>query len=80
MTKKARVTPAELRAEAEAELAPLGEQRMKLLAQLDELDKRVRPAVIAAVDAELPLRRIQDLTGIAPNTARNWHKKDKATN
>ena len=68
-----RATPAELRAAAEAELAPIGEKRRRLLAQLADIERELHPAVVAAVDVELPLRRIAALTGLSPNTARKWH-------
>lgn len=68
-------TPAELRAEAEAAIKPLGQKRIKLLAQLEEVEKELRPLVAEAVRMEVPYRRITDLTAVAPNTARAWAKK-----
>lgn len=68
-------TPAQLRAEAEQTLTPLGRKRLRLLAQLEDLDAELRPLVLRAVDVELPLRRINELTGIAPNTVRAWRRK-----
>ncbi|WP_367575302.1 hypothetical protein [Streptomyces griseoaurantiacus] len=73
---KMRATPKELRAAAEAELTPLGEQRRELLAKLAEVERELRPAVVAAVNVELPLRRVAELTGISPNTARRWAAAD----
>lgn len=67
-------TPAQLRAEAEAALTPLGQQRIRLLAKLEEVEKQLRPLVAAAVAMEVPYRRINELTAVAPNTARAWSK------
>jgi hypothetical protein len=64
-----------MRAEAEADLQGPGGKRVKLLAQLSELDETLRPLVIRAVAMEVPLRRIQSLTGVSPNTARAWAAK-----
>lgn len=75
--RKMRATPAELRAAAEAELTPIGAEYQRLLAELEDVKGELRPAVIAAVDVELPLRRIQELTGVSPNTATKWHKTAK---
>jgi len=77
MPKNMRATPKELRAAAEAELAPIGERRRALLAELADLERELRPAVVAAVEVELPLRRIGELAGIAPNTARRWHAEHR---
>lgn len=71
MTQK---TPAQLRAEAEADLTPIGRKRLRLLAQLEELDAELRPALVDAVRMEVPLRRIYELTGVSPNTSRAWRK------
>ncbi|MEV6810226.1 hypothetical protein [Streptomyces sp. NPDC051132] len=67
-------TPAELRANAEAALKPLGQKRIKLLAQLEEVEKELRPLVADAVRMEVPYRRINELTAVSPNTARAWSK------
>ncbi|MBQ0855733.1 hypothetical protein J8N05_47115 (plasmid) [Streptomyces sp. BH-SS-21] len=71
MTQK---TPAELRADAEASLKAPGQQRIKLLAQLEEIEEGLRPLVAEAVRMEVPYRRINELTAVAPNTARAWSK------
>lgn len=76
MTQK---TPAELRAEAEAAIVPLGRRRVALLAQLDEVESELRPLVAAAVRMEVPYRRINELTAVAPNTARAWRLAEEAT-
>ncbi len=72
MTQK---TPGESRAEAEAALKPLGQQRIKLLAKLEEIEQELRPLIAEAVRMEVPYRRINELTAVAPNTARAWAKK-----
>jgi hypothetical protein len=71
MTQK---TPAELRADAEATLKPLGAKRIKLLAQLEEIDEELAPLIRSARTVELPIRRITELTGVSPNTVRAWTK------
>ncbi|WP_331718157.1 hypothetical protein OG565_33960 (plasmid) [Streptomyces sp. NBC_00138] len=68
-------TPAQLRATAEEALKPLGQKRIKLLAQLDALDTELRPLVATAVAMEVPYRRINELTAVASNTARAWARK-----
>ncbi|MET9772624.1 hypothetical protein [Streptomyces sp. NPDC006415] len=73
MTQK---TPAELRADAEATLKAPGQRRIKLLAQLDELDAELRPLILAAREVELPIRRITELTAVSPNTVRAWTKAE----
>ena len=73
MTQK---TPAQMRADAEAALRGPGQRRIKLLQKLEELDAELRPIVRAARDVEVPLRRIGELTGIAPNTVRAWTAKE----
>lgn len=72
MTQK---TPAQLRAEAEKALTPLGQKRVRLLAQLEEIDRDLRPLIAEAVRMEVPYRRINELTAVAPNTARAWATK-----
>jgi hypothetical protein len=71
-------TPAQLRAHAEAALKPLGQKRIKLLAQLDEVEAELRPLVVEAVRMEVSYRRISELTAVAPNTATAWRRKADA--
>jgi hypothetical protein len=72
-------TPAELRAAAEAELEPLGKRRLRLLAQLAEVDRELRPVVVRAVDVEVSQRRIEEITGLARGTIRSWYLKKETT-
>lgn len=72
MTQK---TPAQLRADAESTLQGPGQRRIKLLAQLDEIDAELRPLIAAAREVELPIRRIAELTAVAPNTIRAWTRE-----
>lgn len=72
------MTPAQLRAEAEKAITPLGQRRIKVLAQLDAIDAELRPLIARAVEVEVPFRRINELTAVAPNTARAWAKKSGA--
>jgi hypothetical protein len=71
MTQK---TPAQLRADAETALKGPGQRRIKLLAQLEEIDAELRPLIRAAREVEVSIRRITDLTAVAPNTVRAWSK------
>ncbi|MFB6670718.1 hypothetical protein ACFCV3_42680 [Kribbella sp. NPDC056345] len=71
-------TPAQLRAQAEAALKPLGAKRIRLLAQLEQLDAEIRPVIVEAVRMEVPYRRIRDLTGVSPNTSAAWRKAAEA--
>lgn len=72
MTQK---TPAQLRAEAEEALKPLGQKRIKLLAQLEEVEAELRPLVVEAVRMEVPFRRINEMTAVSPNTASAWKRR-----
>jgi hypothetical protein len=71
-------TPAQLRAQAEVALKPLGQKRIKLLAQLEEVEAELRPLVVEAVRMEVPFRRINEMTAISPNTAAAWKKRADA--
>ncbi|KOG25967.1 hypothetical protein ADK35_08050 [Streptomyces viridochromogenes] len=71
-------TPAQLRAQAEEALKPLGQKRIKLLAQLEALEVELRPLVVEAVRMEVPYRRINELTAVSPNTATAWRRKADA--
>ena len=68
------MTPAQLRAEAEKAITPLGQKRIRLLTQLEEVDRDLRPLIAEAVRMEVPYRRINELTAVAANTARAWSK------
>jgi hypothetical protein len=68
-------TPAQLRAAAEEALKPLGQKRIRLLAQLEAVEAELRPLVARAVTMEVPYRRINELTAVASNTARAWATK-----
>ncbi|OEJ93119.1 hypothetical protein [Streptomyces thermolilacinus] len=68
------MTPAQLRADAEEALTPLGRRRIRLLAQLEEIDAELRPLIQRARAVEVPIRRIAELTAVSPNTVRAWTK------
>jgi DNA invertase Pin-like site-specific DNA recombinase len=68
----AHTTPAQLRAEAEAAIQPLGRKRLRLQEQLDELEQQLRPLVVRALDMEVAERRITELTGFSRTTFRRW--------
>ncbi|MGW9262514.1 hypothetical protein ACWGRA_31275, partial [Streptomyces albidoflavus] len=57
---------------------PLGAKRIRLLAQLEQLDAEIRPVIVEAVRMEVPYRRIRDLTGVSPNTSAAWRKAAEA--
>ncbi|MFE9927222.1 hypothetical protein ACFYQA_38660 [Streptomyces sp. NPDC005774] len=73
MTQK---TPAQLRADAEAALTGPGQRRIRLLAELEEVETELRPLIRSAREVELPIRRITELTAVAPNTIRAWMRED----
>ncbi|GGS78295.1 hypothetical protein GCM10010285_65530 [Streptomyces pseudogriseolus] len=75
MTQK---TPAQLRADAEAALTRPGQRRIKLLAQLDEVEAELKPLIRHAREVELPIRRITELTAVAPNTVRAWLRESES--
>lgn len=68
-------TPAQLRAAAEDALRPLGQERIRLLARLEEIDAQLRPLVVRALEAEVSERRIGQLTALARGTVRSWGGK-----
>jgi hypothetical protein len=74
MTQNAPVTPASLRAAAEAKLRPLGERRRRLMAELEALDAELLPVLRESVAVEVPIRRIAEITGLAYNTVRQRGK------
>ncbi|MGK4586011.1 hypothetical protein [Kitasatospora sp. HPMI-4] len=69
-------TPAQLRADAEETLQEPGARRIQLQQDLDTLDAELRPLIRTARAMEVPLRRITELTGVAPNTVRAWTKDE----
>jgi DNA invertase Pin-like site-specific DNA recombinase len=66
------VTPAMLRAEAAAALEAPGARRKSLRAELDEAESELRPLIRKAVAAEVPTRKIQELTGVSRVTITRW--------
>ena len=68
-------TPAQLRATAEAALVDPGAERTRLLDELEAVEVRIRPLVVEAVRMEVPYRRINELTAVAPNTAIKWRRE-----
>ncbi|MFD9691311.1 hypothetical protein ACFWXO_36755 [Kitasatospora sp. NPDC059088] len=68
-------TPAQLRADAEAKLSGPGSRRIQLQSDLDTVDQELLPLVAEARAMEVPIRRITELTGLAPNTIRAWMAK-----
>jgi hypothetical protein len=73
------VTPAQLRAAAEDELRPVAQRRVKLLADLEEAEKELRPLVGKALRAEVSYRRITALSGLSAATIRAWTKEETAS-
>jgi hypothetical protein len=74
----AQKTPAEMRAAAEAALSPLGQERIQLLARLEEIDGELQPLVLDALKVEVSERRIGQLTALARGTIRSWRAKGGA--
>jgi hypothetical protein len=72
----AQMTPAEMRAEAEAAIKPLGAKRIRLLRQLEEVERELRPLVGRALTVEVPERRITELTALSRTTIRRWKAAD----
>lgn len=66
------VTPAQLRAKAEERLAPLGQRRIELLADLEAVEAELRPVVLDAVRVEVSFRRINALTALSTTTVGKW--------
>ncbi|MEU3740138.1 helix-turn-helix domain-containing protein [Streptomyces sp. NPDC032198] len=69
-------TPEDARAEAVRGLMAPGEQRLRLVAELDRLDTALWPLVVQAVHAGVPYRRIAELTNISRATVARWGKQD----
>ncbi|MEU2571771.1 MULTISPECIES: hypothetical protein [Streptomyces] len=69
-------TPAQIRAAAEEQIRPLGEKRKRLMAELEELDRELRPLVVHAIRNEVTYRRVQEITGLSPNTSRTWLNRE----
>jgi hypothetical protein len=65
-------TPEQIRAEAVAALSEPGRERLKLTAQLAEVDSRLRPLVRQAIEAGVPRTRVRELTGLARGTINLW--------
>lgn len=68
------MTPAEMRADAERRLGPLGKKRARLLRELEAVDAELRPEIRRAREVEVPIRRISEIASVAPNTVRAWLK------
>lgn len=68
-------TPAQLRAAAEDALRPLGQERIRLVTRLEEIDAELKPLVARALEAEVSERRIGQLTALARGTVRSWGGK-----
>ncbi|MFE9890674.1 hypothetical protein [Streptomyces scopuliridis] len=64
-------TPAEMRDAAEQAMRPLGEERIRLLARLDEINEELRPLVRQALRVEVSERRIGEITALARGTIRS---------
>lgn len=67
-------TPEDARAKAVRQLVSPGEERIRFATELEQLDAKIRPLVLAAVQADVPYRRIAELTGISRATVARWAK------
>lgn len=70
------VTPAQLRAEAEEKVRPLGQRRIRLLTELEGLEAELRPVVRDAVRAEVSQRKLSAMTGLSTTTIAKWGRDD----
>ncbi|MGW5527433.1 hypothetical protein [Streptomyces xanthochromogenes] len=61
------------------ELLGPGEQRLRLVAELERVDAVLRPLVAQAVDVGVPYRRIAELTSISRATVARWGTTDPAS-
>ncbi|WP_161983197.1 hypothetical protein [Candidatus Frankia alpina] len=61
-----------MRAEVEQVIRPIGRERRELLSRLNEIDKELRPLVLAALEVEISVARLGGLTGLARNTISAW--------
>lgn len=68
------VTPAQLRARAEEKLRPLGQRRIRLLAELEEVEQELRPIVQEAVRVEVSQRKISAMTALSTTTIGKWSR------
>ncbi|MFB7900464.1 hypothetical protein ACWGNE_02360 [Streptomyces xiamenensis] len=69
------MTPAQMRARAESDLRPLGDERLKLNARLAEIDAEIEPLVLRARQVEVTEERIRQLTGISRGKIRKMEGK-----
>jgi len=70
------LTPRMLRERAEDALRPVAQRRVELLAELEEVERELRPLVQRAVAAEVSYRRIRELSGLSPTTIRVWSRTE----
>jgi hypothetical protein len=63
------------RAEAERALEAPGARRIKAKAELRKADEALKPVVLRAVRAGVPIRRIAAMTGLTTNTVLLWGKE-----
>ncbi|MEW2223443.1 hypothetical protein AB0939_29815 [Streptomyces sp. NPDC006990] len=63
------------RAEAERALEAPGARRIKAKADLRKADVQLKPLVSRAVRANVPIRRIAEMTGLTTNTVMLWGKE-----
>jgi DNA-directed RNA polymerase specialized sigma24 family protein len=68
-------TPAELRAAAEERLLDPGARRIRVLAELEQIDEELRPLVVSARLNEVSLRRVSKVTGLSTNTITSWVRR-----
>jgi hypothetical protein len=69
------MTPAKLRKAAEDALRPVGQRRVRLVTELEALDAELLPLVVSARQNEVSIRRISELTALAPGTIQAWMKR-----
>lgn len=61
-------------AEAIKALQGPGAKRVKLRADLRRLDAELKPLITRAIKADVPIRKIAEMTGLSTNTVMLWSK------
>jgi hypothetical protein len=61
--------------EAERALRAPGERRLRAKEELRRADDELRPVVVKAMKANLPIRRIAEMTGLATTTVMLWGRE-----
>lgn len=63
------------RAEAERALEAPGARRIAAKAEMRKADEALKPLVLRAIKANVPIRRVAELTGLTTSTVMLWGKE-----